>query len=70
MGRKYVVTAQVVREKGGWTSSHGVPTFFLDEDIQNIVSEDHAEKIAKSIIDPYDQYEVHACAILESKTIC
>lgn len=35
-----------------------VPSFLLDADVLGIVSEEHAEKIAKSIICPFDlEYE-------------
>ena len=33
-----------------------LPTFFLDEDIQGIVGEDHAVEVARDIIDPFRLY--------------
>lgn len=50
--RYYAVNAQVVTEEDGWTSSIGVPTFYLDVDVQGIVSDDHAERIARRVVDP------------------
>lgn len=50
--RLYAVNAQVVTEEDGWRSSIGVPTFFLDIDVQGIVNDDHAEKIARKVVDP------------------
>lgn len=55
--RYYVVQAQVVNETTDahgqvWTSSTGVPTFFLDIDVQGIVNDEHAEQIARKVVDP------------------
>lgn len=36
----------------GWTSSRQVPTFYLDENVQGITSEEHAERIALDVINP------------------
>lgn len=53
----YAVQCQVVSETKDsngtvWTSSNGVPTFFLDIDVQGIVSDEHAESIARKVVDP------------------
>lgn len=50
--RLYAVNVQVVTEEDGWTSSIGIPTFFLDIDVQGIVCDEHAESIARKIVDP------------------
>lgn len=51
MKKMYQITARLVWKEGEWSTSLGVPTFFLDPDIQGIVSEDHACRIAKGVID-------------------
>lgn len=50
--KHYVVHATVVKKRGGWTSSVQVPTFLLDADVQGIVSEEHAERVARQVVDP------------------
>jgi len=46
----YVVTAQRVIKAKGFSGSEGVPTFYLDESTQGIISKEHAKRIAKSIL--------------------
>lgn len=38
--------------EGGWETSTGIPTFFLDPSIQAIQNNEHACEIARKIIDP------------------
>lgn len=45
----YAVSVIVTTEKDGWTCAVGVPTFFLDSNVQGIVSESHAQEIATSM---------------------
>ncbi len=60
----YAITATVSREtEDGWSSLQQVPTFYLDENVQGIVNEDHAGLIAFKIIDPFGVYEVHVKAV-------
>lgn len=40
---------------GPWTGTRGVPTFFLDADIQGITSAEHAYTVAVRVIDPLGQ---------------
>lgn len=41
-----------------FTKHKQIPTFFLDADVQGIVDKQHAEEIARDILDPYElQYE-------------
>lgn len=35
-----------------WVSERQVPTFYLDENVQGIVDEDHAVRIAEDILRP------------------
>ncbi len=47
----YQVTAQIVRKSAdGWTTSEGVPTFYLRDDMQMITDAAHAEIIARTMI--------------------
>ena len=49
----YAITAEVkVRHPDGYDKTFSVPTFYLDEHVQGILSEDHAVRIAREIIDP------------------
>lgn len=43
----YAITAVVTDSTG---VCHQLPTFFLDENVQGIVSEDHARRIAALVI--------------------
>jgi hypothetical protein len=50
----YAITAQVETTipsaAGPWQGSRQVPTFYLDETVQGITSEAHAERIAREIL--------------------
>ena len=47
----YQIMAQVkIKKESGWTQVKDVPVFFLDENILGITNEDHAARIAKSIL--------------------
>lgn len=47
----YQVTVQHTRPKpGGWKESGGLPTFYLRDDMQGIMSAEHAEKIARHML--------------------
>ena len=48
----YAITAQLLTSDGDYTGSKQIPTFYLDERVQGIVSEEHARRIAWSILDP------------------
>ena len=49
----YAITAQLLTtDVSGYAGSRQIPTFYLDERVQGIVSEDHARRIAWSILDP------------------
>jgi len=58
----FAVTAQIIVREGNWEYSTGVPTFYL----QNILNEEHAVKIAKAIILPVPNpsvIDIHVCAV-------
>lgn len=57
----YIITAQIVRKTENGTISKQVPTFYLNGDIQGITNLDTAEKVAKDVIDPFGEHEVHVC---------
>jgi hypothetical protein len=70
----YVITATVETThisstSGEWHGTRHVPTFYLNEEIQGIVSADHAARIAADVIDPLGQIpreriHVHAVRLL------
>lgn len=52
----YQIQATVTnRDSERWTKMAQIPTFYLDSEIQGIVSDDHAEHIAGSILNPFGQ---------------
>lgn len=55
----YTVTATITKQTPHGTITKQIPTFYLDSDVQGIVSAEHAKKIARTIIDPFDEHEVH-----------
>jgi hypothetical protein len=60
----FIIQATITKKTGGFSTTKQVPTFYLHEDVQGIVSAEHAEKIARSIIDPFGEYETHVHAAL------
>jgi hypothetical protein len=66
----YAITATVETIEFGlgelaWHGTRQVPTFYLDEDVQGIVSAGHATRIAADVIDPLgaiprERIHVHA----------
>lgn len=65
----YAVSATVTGQTTlGVTTTRQVPTFYLDERVQGLISEDHASRVALDVIDPArvlrDRgYEIHVCAV-------
>ena len=50
----WIIQATVTKQKyNGWRESTQLPTFFLDKDIQGIVDEKHAARIAEKLINPF-----------------
>ncbi len=47
-----------------WTCTFELPTFYLDENVQGITDEDHAERIVSSMLRRlgHDMFDVYACA--------
>jgi len=60
----YLITATAVMTHGATSRMTQIPAFILDPGIQGIVSEQHAEEIACTIIDPFGLVTVHATAVL------
>jgi hypothetical protein len=46
----YAVVVYVETSQSGWTRVQGLPTFFLDEDVQGITSSLHAESIVRHML--------------------
>jgi len=66
----WLIQAQAVHERDdSWTGSTGVPTFYLDPDIQGILTAEHACRVAMKIINPFGLLKVYVSAIaLDVKT--
>lgn len=48
----FIVQATITRTTNAYVRTSQIPTFFLDENVQGIVDENHAKEIAISIINP------------------
>jgi hypothetical protein len=67
----YAIQAQIEIHDAPWTRSRQIPTFYLDENIQGILDEDGAVRIALEILDPtgnlqespYHVFNITACRI-------
>ena len=46
----YATTVRVTRTVDGWTSTRHSPTFYLHSNVQGIVDEAHAERIAIDMV--------------------
>ncbi len=68
----YQITATVTKKTADGTTSIQVPTFFLNGNVQGIVGIDHAEQIAKEVINPTkdDSVTVNAyvCTVYDNTT--
>lgn len=59
----YCVTAVVKYKCGGATVLHQIPAFFLSEAIQGIISDTHAEEVARSIVNPLGKLNVSVSVV-------
>lgn len=50
----YAVRAMVLTHDGEFAGSRAVPVFYLDSDVQGIVSATHAVSIARTVLNPLD----------------
>ena len=53
----YAITVNIVMREGNWNRCGSLPTFYLDENVQGITDERHAEMIARTIVDPLGRYD-------------
>ena len=58
----YCIQATIECETAHGSASIGIPTFYLDDRVQGIVSTRHAEQIARDIICPFGEVAVHVTA--------
>lgn len=61
----YAITATITKLTKNGTITKQIPMFYLDSNVQGIVSAEHAEKIAATIINPFNDtynYETHIYA--------
>jgi hypothetical protein len=61
----YAVSGTITRTDGRWVKTWQIPTFYLHENVQGIVSEDHAVRVARNVVDvfgifPEDRVSLHA----------
>lgn len=54
----YLITGTETLDTGKGRISRQIPSFFLNSNIQGIVSEEHAVKIAKNILDPWNNADI------------
>lgn len=63
----YIIAASVTEvTPDGWTSTRELPTFILSADIQGIVDEDHARRIALDLLrtaNPRGDFAVGVCPL-------
>ena len=64
----YAVTVSVTNSPQEWSETKHLPTFYLDENVQGITSEDHAKTIVLDIIDPFNVRswyydDINICAV-------
>jgi hypothetical protein len=52
MSNYWQIQGTISHDREGWRCNQQIPTFYLNPDIQGIVSPEHALVIARSIIDP------------------
>ena len=52
MHHYYLITAVAVESGDETIINHQIPTFILNSDVQGIVSEEHAARVAEDIINP------------------
>ena len=53
--KSYLIAAAVTRTVDGYTNTRHLPLFVLDGDIHGLVDADHAERIAREIVDPFGE---------------
>lgn len=69
----YAVTATVETEgKGGYSGVRQIPTFYLDESVQGILTEDQAKNVAwlEHADYPHNPGYLHDCGACEAKCHC
>lgn len=59
----YAIQVQLESKSGEWTTSRQLPTFYLNENVQGIMSEQAAIEIAKAIVPSGPGFVVHVSAV-------
>jgi len=54
----WAITATVTYYCEGWQTTRQVPTFYLNENVQGILTEAHAKRITHTIINPFDDPDI------------
>lgn len=61
-----IISNICVKGKDGYVMHRNVPTFYLDANLQGIISESHACIIARDILDPFgniSELTIHASRV-------
>ena len=58
----YLISGTVTETRGKYRVCHPIPSFYLNGDVQGIVDESHAVKIASGVVDPTHKNEVNLYA--------
>jgi len=59
----WAIYAVVGRWQEDGFHNRSVPTFYLDENVQGIVSEEHAIEIATEVVNPFGDLECNITAV-------
>lgn len=57
----WIIQGTAVKRTPQGETTRQIPTFYLNSNIQGIVSADTCEKVAKDVVDPFGELEVHLC---------
>lgn len=52
----YCIQGIILKKGEGFITTYSIPTFYLDPNVQGIMSEEHALKIASGIVDPFNEH--------------
>ena len=56
MNELFAIQASIVTEEDGWHGMKHLPTFYLHANVQGILTEAQACRVARSILDPFNHY--------------
>lgn len=59
---EYCIQATVTKTEGDTSTTTQIPTFYLNADVQGILNDAQAVRVAQRIIDPFGDYVVSISA--------